>query len=88
MGVGLSNTKSGYTYVVGLANTEAQYWGTANSAASYAWEVENVLPGTYTLTVYKDELEVYTGSVVITAGAGTAVHTITCVDPADDAYIW
>ncbi|CAN8104164.1 unnamed protein product [Discula destructiva] len=87
-GVGLSNTKSGYTYVVALTNDEAQYWGTADSSNAYAWSITNVLPGTYTLTVYKKELEVYTGSVVITAGAGTAVHTITCVDPEDSTAIW
>lgn len=87
-GVGLSNTKSGYTYVVGLANDDAQYWGTADSSNSYAWSITKVIPGTYTLTVYKEELEVYTGSVTITAGAGTAVHTITCDDPEDDTAIW
>lgn len=87
-GVGITNTKSGYTYVVGLSNSEAQYWGTADSTNSYAWEIDNILPGTYTLTVYKGELEVYTSSVAITAGAGTAVHTIACDDPEDDAYIW
>lgn len=86
--MGLSNTKSGYTYVVGFANDEAQYWGTADSTSSYAWSIYNVLPGTYTLTVYKEELEVYTGSVTITAGAGTAVHTIACDDPEDDTAIW
>lgn len=62
-----------------LVNDAAQYWGTADASNSYAWGIYNVLPGTYTLTVYKTELEVYTGSVVITAGAGTAVHTIACV---------
>lgn len=88
MGVGISNTKSGYTYVVGLSNDDAQYWGTADSSNSYAWEIYNVLPGTYTLTVYKEELEVYTSSTTITAGAGVAVHTITAVDPEDDTAIW
>lgn len=88
VGVGIANTKSGYTYVVGLANDDAQYWGTADSANSYAWAIYNVLPGAYTLTAYKEELEVYTSSITITAGAGTAVHTITCDDPEDDAAIW
>lgn len=88
VGVGISNTKSGYTYVVAISNDEAQYWGTADSSSSYAWEITNALPGTYTLTVYKEELEVYTSSITITAGAGTAVHTITAVDPEDDTAIW
>ncbi|KAK9781981.1 putative rhamnogalacturonan endolyase [Seiridium cardinale] len=86
-GVGLSNMKSGYTYVVGLSNSAAQYWGTAASSDG-AWSITGVLPGTYTLTVHKSELEVYTSSITITAGAGTAVHTITCVDPEDSTAIW
>jgi rhamnogalacturonan endolyase len=79
--------KSGYTYVVGLSNSNAQYWGTAASSGG-AWSIYGVLPGTYTLTVYKSELEVATQSITITAGAGTAVHTITCVDPQDTTAIW
>ncbi|KAI0126476.1 Rhamnogalacturonase B, N-terminal-domain-containing protein [Xylariales sp. AK1849] len=86
-GIGLSNLKSGYTYVVGLSNTAAQYWGTADSSSG-AFSITGVLPGTYTLTVYKSELQVATQSVTITAGAGTAVNTITCVDPTDDTAIW
>ncbi|KAH6657809.1 rhamnogalacturonan lyase [Truncatella angustata] len=86
-GVGLSNMKSGYTYVVGLSNTDAQYWGTASSSGG-AWSITDVLPGTYTMTVYKSELEVYKGSVTITAGAGTAVNTLTCDDPTDKTAIW
>lgn len=79
--------KSGYTYVVGLSNSAAQYWGTAASSGG-AWSITGVLPGIYTLKVYKSELEVYTDSVTIAAGAGAAVHTVTCVDPADDTAIW
>lgn len=85
-GVGLSNMKSGREYTVGLSNADAQYWGTASSTG--AWSIKNALPGTYTLTVYKDELEVYTGSTTITAGESTAVNTITCVDPSDTTAIW
>jgi rhamnogalacturonan endolyase len=88
LGVGITSMKSGYTYVVGLSNSAAQYWGTA-AASTGAWSIYGVLPGTYTLTVYKRELEVYTTSVTITAGAGTAVHTITPnTDPEDTTAIW
>lgn len=48
-GVGLANMKSGFQYVVGLKNAQAQYWTTATGA----WRISNVLPGSYTLTVYK-----------------------------------
>ena len=48
-GVGLANMKSGFQYVVGLKSDQAQYW----TAATGAWRIDKVLPGTYTLTVYK-----------------------------------
>jgi rhamnogalacturonan endolyase len=83
-GVGLSNMKSGYQYVVGLKNNAAQYWTTASGA----WRISGVLPGTYTLTVYKSELEVHTSSVVVTAGGTVTKNTITCVDPQDTTAMW
>lgn len=86
-GVGLGNMKSGYTYTVGLSNTDAQYWGTA-AASTGAWSIKKALPGTYTLTVYKDELEVHTSEVTITAAKTTALNTIACVDPSDTTAIW
>lgn len=86
-GVGLSNMKSGFTYTVGLSNANAQYWATAASSGG-AWQITKALPGTYTLTVYKEELEVYTGSVTITAGGKAALNTITLVDPSDTTAIW
>lgn len=85
-GIGLANMKAGYAYVVGLSNANAQYWATAG--ANGAWTINGVLPGTYTLTVYKSELEVHTSSVTVEAGRGAAVHTITCADPADVAALW
>lgn len=48
-GVGLANMKTGYQYVVGLKSDQAQYWTTATGA----WKISGVLPGSYTLTVYK-----------------------------------
>jgi rhamnogalacturonan endolyase len=79
--------KSAYTYVAALSNTAAQYWGTATPSTG-AFSITNVIPGTYTLTIYKGEYAVYTASVAVTAGAGTALHTITPVDPSDDVAIW
>lgn len=89
LGIGLSNMKSGYTYTIGLHNDEAQYWGSAGtSSGSGAWGIYKILPGTYTLTVYKEELEVATTSITVSAGKGTAVNTIVCNDPADTTVIW
>lgn len=79
--------KDGYTYTVGLSNAQAQYWGVA-SAGKGAWSIKKIIPGTYTMTVYKEELEVYTGTVTINKGAGTAVNTVKATDPADDNAIW
>ncbi|RDW77869.1 hypothetical protein BP5796_05721 [Coleophoma crateriformis] len=88
LGVGIASMKSGYTYVAALSNTEAQYWGTA-SASTGAFSITGALPGTYTLTIYKGELAVYTSSVVVTAGAELALHTITPDnDPSDTTAIW
>lgn len=86
-GVGLSNMKSGFTYTVGLSNDNAQYWATAATSGG-AWSIKKALPGTYKLTVYKEELEVYTGSVTITAGGTAALNTIACVDPSDRTALW
>lgn len=49
-GVGLANVKSGYQYVVGLKSAQAQYWATAGTGT---WKISKVLPGSYTLNVYK-----------------------------------
>lgn len=87
-GVGIASMKSGYTYVAALANTAAQYWGTA-AASTGVFSITDVLPGTYTLSIYKGEYAVYTASVVVTAGATTALHTITPnLDPSDDTAIF
>ena len=48
-GVGLANMKSGFQYVVGLKSAQGQYW----TVTSGAWRIDKVLPGDYTLTVYK-----------------------------------
>lgn len=86
-GVGLSNMKPGVPYTVGLSNANAQYWAAA-AASGGAWSVKKALPGTYALRVYKDELEVYAGSVTIAAGATAALNTIACADPSDRAALW
>lgn len=57
--------KSGFAYTAALSNADAQYWGIA-AASGGAFSVTNVIPGTYTFTLFKGELEVYTSSVVVT----------------------
>jgi rhamnogalacturonan endolyase len=72
---------------MGFANSTAQYWATLNSSGS--GECFNMKPGTYTMTIYKNELAVATTSVTVTANAATTVHTITITgDPSTVATIW
>lgn len=83
---GVSGIKPGYTYYMGFTNAAAQYWSTLNSTGGGG--CPNMKPGTYKMTVYKNELAVWTGSVTVTAGAGTSVHTVTANDPSDASAIW
>ncbi len=88
-GVGLAGTDGKHQYVVGFANARAQYWAVANPANGYYYSSYGMLPGTYTQTVYKGELAVWTGSVTVTAGSNVALHTITITgDPSNDAVLW
>lgn len=85
---GISGRDTTYTYTVGFANSTAQYWVTA-SATDGSCECFNMKPGTYTMTIYKGELAVWTGNETITAGNPTTVHTITVTgDPSTTATIW
>ncbi|MFG3015309.1 rhamnogalacturonan lyase B N-terminal domain-containing protein [Streptomyces cinerochromogenes] len=89
-GVGIAGRATAHPYTVGLANSSAQYWGSARASDGY-FSIPRVLPGTYTLTVYKGELAVYTGSVTVSAGATTTLNTITVPasnDPDNASAIW
>ncbi|MER5791632.1 rhamnogalacturonan lyase B N-terminal domain-containing protein [Streptomyces sp. NPDC001980] len=89
-GVGITGRDTAYAYTVGLANSAAQYWGSARASDGY-FSVTGVLPGTYTLTVFKGELAVYSGSVTVSAGATTTLNTIAVPssnDPSNASAIW
>ncbi|MEU9470088.1 rhamnogalacturonan lyase B N-terminal domain-containing protein [Streptomyces avermitilis] len=89
-GVGISGRNTAYAYTVGLANSAAQYWGSARSSDGY-FSIAGVLPGTYTLTVFKGELSVHSTSVTVNAGATTTLNTITIPssnDPDNASAIW
>ncbi|MGW0134982.1 rhamnogalacturonan lyase B N-terminal domain-containing protein [Streptomyces sp. NPDC003299] len=89
-GVGIAGRDTAYPYTVALANSDAQHWTSAR--ASDGWfSLSGVLPGTYTLTVFKSELAVYTSQVSVSAGATTALNTLTIPagnDPSDASAIW
>ncbi|MFF2125016.1 rhamnogalacturonan lyase B N-terminal domain-containing protein [Streptomyces olivochromogenes] len=89
-GVGISGRDTAYAYTVGLANSSAQYWGSARASDGY-FSIAGVLPGSYTLTVFKGELAVYTSSVTVTAGGTTTLNSIAIPssnDPSNASAIW
>lgn len=84
---GLSGMDTTYTYYMGFNNTTAQYWvALSNTGSGECW---NMKGGIYNMTIYKNELAVWTGSVTVTNGSATTVHTITITgDPSTVATIW
>ncbi|MCI3277140.1 rhamnogalacturonan lyase B N-terminal domain-containing protein [Streptomyces cylindrosporus] len=87
-GVGLKGMDAKYPYTVGFANADAQYWAKA-AAGTGAFSCKGMLPGTYTLTVYKNELAVHTQSVKVTAGGTTSLHTLAITgDPSTASAVW
>jgi len=84
---GLSGMDTNYAYYMGFNNTTAQYWTALSGTGS--GECWNMKAGTYNMTIYKNEFAVWTGSVTVTAGSATTVHTITITgDPSTTATIW
>ncbi|MCZ0989865.1 rhamnogalacturonan lyase B N-terminal domain-containing protein [Streptomyces diastatochromogenes] len=87
-GVGLKGMDAKYDYTVGFANADAQYWAKA-AAGTGAFSCAGMLPGTYTLTVHKNELAVHTESVKVTAGGTTSLHTLSITgDPSTAPAVW
>ena len=87
-GVGLKGMDANYPYTVAFSNTDAQYWAKAASGTG-AFSCKGMLPGTYTLTVFKGELAVHTGSVEVTAGGTTSLHTLSITgDPSTASTVW
>ncbi len=87
-GVGLAGRDTNYAYTVGFSNTTAQYWTGAAASNGY-FSCAGMRPGTYTMTVYKNELAVDTRSVTVTAGGILQLNTITIAnDPSAAAAIW
>jgi rhamnogalacturonan endolyase len=64
--------------VVGWANDRAQYWARVDESGG-GFTSPPMIPGTYTMTLYKNELAVSTASV--TVGTGTVTENIDYVDP-------
>ncbi|GAA3806522.1 hypothetical protein GCM10022403_045720 [Streptomyces coacervatus] len=71
-----SGVASGSSALVGFANSTAQYWCTPDGSTGN-FSSPMMKPGTYTQTLYQDELAVATRSVTVTAGAATTGQNIT-----------
>lgn len=65
----VSGIGSGKISTVALSNAGAQYWDTPDAAGNYS--INGVIPGTYTETLYEEELAVGTRTVTITVGQTT-----------------
>jgi rhamnogalacturonan endolyase len=74
----VSGTESGVTsgnpVTVGWANSTAQYWATPDGSGNFTSPA--MKPGTYTETLYQNELGVATRSVTVSAGATTTGQNI------------
>jgi rhamnogalacturonan endolyase len=65
-----------FDYTVGFANATAQYWANAASTDGHA-NSDGMIPGDYTMTVYKNELAVATAPVTVTAGTTNIIPSVT-----------
>jgi rhamnogalacturonan endolyase len=88
LGASISGRDTRYGYTVGFANAQAQYWAAADTVDGH-FDSTGMLPGTYTMTVYKNELAVDTRSVTVTAGGVTTVDPIAIAgDPSATTPLW
>jgi rhamnogalacturonan endolyase len=71
----IGGRNAAFAYTVGFANANAQYWADA-AAHDGSATASGMLPGDYTMTVYKNELAVATAPVTVAQGAVNVVPAI------------
>jgi rhamnogalacturonan endolyase len=87
-GASITGRDPRFAYTVGFSNATAQYWATADATDGH-FTSGGMIPGTYTMKVYKNELAVDTRTVTVGAGATTAAGTIAVTgDPGSTAALW
>jgi rhamnogalacturonan endolyase len=87
-GTAITGQDPAYRYTVGFSNSTAQYW-TDCAPGDGHFHSQGMIPGTYTMRVYKNELAVDTRSVAVQAGQTTTLNTIAIVgDPSLTTAIW
>lgn len=83
------NRNPNFNYTVALAGPTGQYWSDAASNDGNA-TIDGVIPGNYTMTVYKNELAVAASQVTVTPGTTNIVPAVTInadtLNPADDPH--
>jgi rhamnogalacturonan endolyase len=77
---------AGFEAVVHWHNTAAQYW-TKASTTDGAFKSPLMKPGTYTMSLYKDEYLIANSSITVTAGA-TTTKTIAPATTTDPLILW
>jgi rhamnogalacturonan endolyase len=87
-GTAITGRDARFAYTVGFSNATAQYW-TAADATDGHFTSGGMIPGTYTMKVYKNELAVDTRTVTVGAGATTDAGTVAVTgDPGSAAALW
>jgi rhamnogalacturonan endolyase len=87
-GLGIVRREPHHAYTVGFSNAQAQYWAPVDEASGH-FDSAGMLPGTYTMKVYKNELAVESRTVTVTAGEVTRVQPVLITgDPANDEALW
>lgn len=84
----ITGRDTSYVYTIGFSGT-GQYWTDA-AASNGAFTMSGMIPGTYDMSVYKNELVVYSATnVVVTAGGTTALSPIAITaDPSTTVPLW
>jgi rhamnogalacturonan endolyase len=87
-GAAITGRDPRFAYTVGFSNATAQYWAAADTTDGH-FASTGMIPGTYTMKVYKNELAVDTRTVTVNAGASTDAGTIAVTgDPGAATALW
>jgi len=86
---GITGRDTSYKYTAEFSNANAQYWTDAASSNG-SFTMAGMIPGTYTMSIYKNELAVYTSAnATVTASGTTALGAIAITaDPSSTAPLW
>jgi rhamnogalacturonan endolyase len=87
-GAGITGRAAGSPYTVSFANANAQYWADADPVTG-SFSSTGMIPGTYTMRTYKNELLVDTRSVTVNANATAQVDSYAITgDPGSVTPTW